>query len=463
MSAAMSNLPIAVVGAGPVGLAAAAHLIERGLEVRVYEAGPTVGASVLDWRHVRIFTPWRYCIDAAARALLERSGWAMPPEEDLPTGAELHDRYLRPLAETPELARAIETDSRVEAIARHGIDKLASRGRGGRPFRLRIRQPDGGIRHDLARAVIDASGTWTQPNPLGGDGLAAVGERAHADLIAYGVPDVLGRDRVLHAGRHTLVVGAGYSAATVLLDLEKLARQEPATAITWVVRGTSLARVYGGGADDELPARGAIGGRLKELVERHAIELVSGFSATAVEAVARRVALVGETDHGPRRIGPADRIVAATGQRSDLAMTRELRLELDPWLESVRALGPMIDPNLHSCGSVEPHGYRELAHPEPDFYTVGVKSYGRAPTFLLPTGYEQARSVAAAIAGDFAAAAHVQLVLPATGICQAPDDLGASDQGCCGGPPPAGIDGCCVADVAARAADKAGCGCGPTG
>ena len=100
-------------------------------------------------------------------------------------------------------------------------------------------------------------------------------------------------------------------------------------------------------------------------------------------------------------------------------MTRELRLELDPWLESVKALGPLIDPNLHSCGSVSPHGYRELGHPEPGFYTIGVKSYGRAPTFLLLTGYEQARSVAAAIAGDLAAAEDVQLVLPETGVCQA--------------------------------------------
>ena len=154
----------------------------------------------------------------------------------------------------------------------------------------------------------------------------------------------------------------------------------------------------------------------------------------------------------------------ATGQRPDLTMTRELRLELDPWLESVKALGPMIDPNLHSCGSVEPHGYRELAHPEPDFYTIGVKSYGRAPTFLLLTGYEQARSVAAAIAGDLTAAESVQLVLPDTGVCQVPVEIvDASAQGCCGGPPPVRTEGCCVADVTARAAGQAGCGCGPGG
>ena len=460
----MTNLPVAVIGAGPIGLAAAAHLIARGLNVRVYEAGATVGASVLDWRHVRVFSPWKYNIDPAARTILTRRGWTMPPEDDLPTGGELYDFYLRPLAETPELARVIETNARVEAVARQGIDKVASRGRERRPFRLHIRQSGGSIRHNLARAVIDASGTWTQPNPLGGDGLPAAGERKHADRIAYGMPDVLDRDRLLYAGRRTLVVGAGYSAANVLLDLAELARQETGTAITWVVRGTSLTRVYGGGDADGLPARGALGGRLRQLVQSGAIDLVTGFAVTAVEADGARVALAGETDRGLRRIGPADRIVAATGQRPDLAMTRELRLELDPWLESTKALGPMIDPNLHSCGTVPPHGYRERAHPEPDFYTVGVKSYGRAPTFLLLTGYEQARSVAAAIAGDLTAAADVQLVLPETGVCQEPDEEDSvRGQGCCGGPAPSASAGCCVADVAAKAAGATGCGCGPAG
>lgn len=460
----MTNLPVAVIGAGPVGLAAAAHLIACGLDVRVYEAGATVGASVLDWRHVRVFSPWKYNIDAAARTILTRRGWTMPPKEDLPTGGELYDLYLRPLAETPELARVIETNARVEAVARQSIDKVASRGRASRPFRLHIRQSGGSIRYDLARAVIDASGTWTQPNPLGADGLPAIGERKHADRVAYGMPDVLERDRPLYAGRRTLVVGAGYSAANVLLDLAALARHEAETAITWVVRGVSLARVYGGGDADGLPARGALGGHLRQLVQNGTIDLVAGFAITAVEADGERIALVGETDQGLRRIGPADRIVAATGQRPDLAMTRELRLELDPWLESAKALGPMIDPNLHSCGTVEPHGYRELAHPEPDFYTIGVKSYGRAPTFLLLTGYEQARSVTAAIAGDLAAAESVHLVLPETGICEAgPVDLGGKAAGCCGGPPPVTADGCCVADVAAKAAGGAGCGCGRAG
>lgn len=455
----MTELPVAVIGAGPVGLAAAAHLTGRGLPVRVYEAGPTVGASILDWSHVRVFTPWKYNLDAAAQALLARHGWMMPPEDDLPTGAALYEQYLRPLAETPELAQAIETGARVEAISRLGIDKVASSGRSDRPFRLRIGLADGGGRHDLARAVIDASGTWTHPNPIGGDGLLAAGERDHADRITYGMPDVLGRDRAAYAGRHTVVIGAGYSAANVLLDLVRLAADVPETAITWVVRGTNLVRVYGGGLADQLPARGALGWRLRECVEAGAIDLVLGFAATAVEATDGRLGLVGNTGSGPRRLDPADRIVVATGQRPDLAMTRELRLELDPWLESVKALGPLIDPNLHSCGSVSPHGYRELGHPEPGFYTIGVKSYGRAPTFLLLTGYEQARSVAAAIAGDLVAAGDVNLVLPETGICQ---DQGVGEDGaasCCGGPAPVEIAACCKADAVAKAVGRAGYGC----
>ena len=171
---------------------------------------------------------------------------------------------------------------------------------------------------------------------------------------------------------------------------------------------------------------------------------------------------VSERGDDPRILGPVDRIIVCTGQRPDLSLTRELRLDLDPWLESARALGPMIDPNLHSCGSVPPHGYKQLAHPEPGYFAVGIKSYGRAPTFLMATGYEQVRSVAAHLAGDEAAANDVRLVLPETGVCStnlAPSI--AANEGCCGGPAPAEADACCVEDAAAKASGEAGCGCGP--
>jgi thioredoxin reductase len=430
-----SNLPVAVIGAGPVGLAAAAHLIARGVPVRVYEAGETVGANVRDWGHVRLFSPWKYNIDAAARALLKTHGWQEPPEDAMPTGLDLYESYLKPLAATPEMAEIIETRTRVRAITRQGADKVLSRGRGDKPFVLAVENGDGAIRRDHARAVIDASGTWTSPNPLGAGGIAAEGEAENRAFITYGIPDVLGRDRDAHAGKTTLVVGAGHSAANVLLDLARLAERDPRTVIVWATRGENLTRVYGGGQADGLPARGELGANLKGLVDGGRVTLVAGFGATRIRKEGHQVVVAGETSSGLRELGPVDRVVVTTGQRPDLTLTRELRLDLDPWLESSRALGPLIDPNLHSCGSVPPHGHRELAHPEPNFYTVGIKSYGRAPTFLMLTGYEQVRSVAAAIAGDRAAADDLNLVLPETGVCSTirPRATGAA-AGCCGAP-----------------------------
>ena len=267
------------------------------------------------------------------------------------------------------------------------------------------------------------------------------------------------RDRTTYAGRTTLVLGAGHSAANVLLDLARLAEREPATTLMWVTRGTDLSRVYGGGAADKLAERGALGSKLRALVDSGRVTLVTGCAVTGVRAEGKHVILEGETAAGRRLLGPVDRIVAATGQRPDLALTRELRLELDPWLESAKALGPLIDPNLHSCGTVYPHGHRELSHPEPGFYTAGIKSYGRAPTSLMTTGYEQVRSIVAALAGDMAAADAVQLALPETGVCSTarPND-GA---GCCGGAAPADVEACCVLDAYEKATTGQGCGCGP--
>ena len=458
-TAPLDFLPVAVIGGGPVGLAAAAHLLARRLPVKLYEAGPTVGANMRDWGHVRVFTPWRYCVDPAATKLLEGQDWRMPPADYFPTGDEIVSDYLEPLAATPELAAVIETGARVTAISRQGIDKVVSRNREERPFVLSIKTVDG-IRRELARAVIDASGTWATPNPLGANGLLADGELDFADRIAYGIPDVLARDREHYAGRTTLVVGAGHSAANALLDLNQLAEIEPATAAIWTTRSTNLVRIYGGGDADQLPARGELGTDTRDLVESGRVPLASGFSILALREEGGRIFVEGETVEGNETIGPVDRIITATGQRPDLSLTRELRLDLDPWLESTKALGPLIDPNEHSCGSVPPHGHRQLAHLEPGFYTVGIKSYGRAPTFLLLTGYEQVRSIAAALAGDLADADSVQLVLPETGVCTTTFSVEGTATECCGGPAPNKADACCVADAVAKDEGKAGCGCG---
>ena len=414
---AVNGLPVAVIGGGPVGLAAAAHLLTRGLPVKLYEAGQTVGTNVLDWSHVRLFSPWRFNIDEASRSILREQGWQEPPPDDLPTGRELYDAYLAPLGTILMDRATIETRAQVRSISRRGIDKVVSRNRASYLFALAVNAVSTGERIDLARAVIDASGTWQNPNPLGASGMPTPGELEAAAFISYGIPDVLHAARRQYAGKHTLVVGGGHSAATVLIDIARLAEEDELTRITWAVRNRNLMRVFGGGEADQLPARGKLGEDLKRLIEDRRLRLVTGFATERIDRIGRGVSVRGNTDAGPVTLGPVDRIVVVTGQRPDLILTRELRLDLDPWLESPRALGPAIDPNVHSCGSVPPHGYRELTHPEPNYFTVGIKSYGRAPTFLMATGFEQVRSVAAYLAGDRAAAEDVRLVLPETGVC----------------------------------------------
>ena len=425
--------PVVVIGAGPVGLAAAAHLAERGLDFVVLESGPSVAAAIEEWRHVKLFSPWRYDIDSAARRLLERSGWIEPDLATLPTGGDLIDAYLAPLTKTPELNDRIRYNTQVTAVTRVGFDRIRTTGREAAPFLIRL--ADGS--ELLASAVIDAAGTWRKPNVLGGSGIPARGETEAAEGIAHALPDVLGVDRDRFAGRRTAVVGAGHSAATTLLDLGQLADEVPGTEVVWVVRGTDQARTYGGGDADELPARGALGSRLKKLVQSGRVELVSSFRIESISRADGKVRLTS----GEREV-VADTVVNSTGFRPDHDMVSELRLDLDPIMGSTRALAPLIDPNKHSCGTVPPHGVDELAHPEPGYYAVGAKSYGRAPTFLLATGYEQARSVVAALAGDWEAARDVQLDLPETGVCSSNLAYGgtADESGGCCGPAPQAVE-----------------------
>lgn len=422
------NLPVAVIGAGPVGLAAAVHLLARGLPVKLYESAAAPAAHVRAWGHVKLFSPWVYNIDRQAQALLEKTGWQAPLPLAYPTGAQLHDLYLKPLADTPELRAVIETDARVVAISRAGHDKMKSAGRETAPFVLAIRKGDGSQREDLARAVIDASGTWSQPSPIGSHGLRVPGEAAHGGRIAYGIPDILGRDIDIYADKRVLVIGAGHSAANVLLDLAQLAGRAPYTKIVWAVRGGSLKRLFGGGENDKLEARGALGRALENLVATGGLDLHMRSTVMRIDAIGAGLAVTLQQPTGAGETIEVDRIIVATGQRPDLDMLRELRLDLDAATESPRALAPLIDPNVHSCGTVRPHGHRELAQPEAGFYLAGIKSYGRAPTFLMATGYEQVRSIAAALAGDMAAADDVQLDLPETGVCSS--DL-QEDGGCC--------------------------------
>jgi len=406
------HLPIAVIGSGPVGLAAAAQLLERGLDPLVLEAGDEVAAGVASWGHVQLFSPWKFSVDEAARRLLADTGWVEPESDDHPTGAELRERYLLPLAATDELAPRIRTGARVVGVTRRATDKMKDARRDEQPFELVV-EADGRREHVLAAAVIDASGSLSEQNPVGSAGIPAIGEEQLADRIAYGVPDVRAeRDR--YAGRRVLVVGAGHSAMNVLQDLVALRREAPGTRVIWAVRRAADDQLFGGGKRDGLPARAALGQAVEALAQAGEIELRYGVRIEALEQTAEGVVAI----HGEGAIGPVDEIVAATGFRPDLGMLREVRLALDSSVEAPTELAPLIDPNVHSCGSVPPHGERELSHPEPGFYIAGMKSYGRAPTFLMLTGYEQVRSIAAALDGDREAADRVELLLPETGVCK---------------------------------------------
>ena len=447
---------VAIIGAGPVGLAAAAHVLERGLTPIVLEAGSDAGHAVRQWGHVQLFSPWEYNVDRAAERLLAATGWNSPEPGQYPTGNELVERYLEPLASKTALASHIHTSSRVTDISRVGFDKLKSKGREAAPFELRYQNGQGpkSLRSD---AVIDASGTWHSPNPAGANGLRAIGETQAADRIAYGMPDVLGKDRARYAGKTVAVLGAGHSAIGTLTDLARLATEVPETRPVWLLRGNDPARAFGGGANDKLAARGELGAAFAALVAAGRITVESEFRVSHLAASGPRLTVATGAGSCCRQL-VVDQLIVATGFRPDLDFVRELRIQLDPAIECPDELAPLIDPNEHSCGTVRPHGARELAQAEPGFYFAGMKSYGRAPTFLMLTGYEQVRSISAELAGDHEAAARVELVLPETGVCSRADAPGASQ--CCGGPAPSAVDACCADDANARQQGKTGCGCG---
>ncbi|HEX8031528.1 MAG TPA: NAD(P)-binding domain-containing protein, partial [Vicinamibacterales bacterium] len=227
--------PVAIIGGGPVGVTAAAHLAVRQIPFVLLESGAAVGSAVKEWAHVRMFSPWKYAVDSTAAGLLGDTGWQHPPANELPTGADLIDRYVTPLAQHPSIAPRLRLEARVTSISRKDMDKVRSKGRDRQPFELRLE--DG--TSILAGAVIDASGTWRSPNPLGSSGLAAPGEAEVKDRVTYGIPDVLQRDRARYTNKTVAVAGSGHSAFNVILDLLTLAKAEPLTRIVWLVRRDS--------------------------------------------------------------------------------------------------------------------------------------------------------------------------------------------------------------------------------
>ena len=399
-------LPVVVIGAGPVGLAAAARLIERGLAPLVLERGEAAGAAVSAWGHVRLFSPWSYNVDAAARVLLEQSGWRAPPSDELPTGDDLVRAYLAPLAAHGSLAPRIVRQARVTAVSRLGLDKLGSADRDRTPFIVVWKDGRGAEHRTEARAVIDASGTWTRRTRWASTGCrfpASASGRPHRLRRS---PTCSARAAADYAGRRVLVVGGGHSAINVRARPDAAAgagagdeghlgvapeRHRPAARRRpqRPVAGARRARARGQASRSTAGAAGAaraLRGRARS--RRTTAELL-------VEAQRRRAP-------GGRSL--VDRIVVATGSGRTSAMLRELRLARSGRRGAAGArAADRPEPAFLRHGAAA----RRIAssrHPEPGFYIVGMKSYGRAPTFLMATGYEQVRSVVAEIAGDHDAA-----------------------------------------------------------
>ena len=410
------NNTVIVIGAGPVGLAAAAHLIAQKLNPIVLEKGKHAGHAVSQWGHVKLFSPWKYVFDKQVLTLLDKTDWLAPENDGLPTGKSIVDDYLTPASKTAELASVIRYNSEVIAVSKQGHAKSSSTNRSDARYSVHVRTGNGDINIMYAHAVIDASGTWGYPNPIGLDGLPVPGEIENKSSIVYGIENALGQAQSLYAGKHTLVLGGGHSAINVALDLLTLQQQYPATKITWGLRTNKLEKLLGGGINDELPARGKLGLAAKEAVDKEQLSLLAPFEITRIDKAADKLKITAIIENSTSTFH-VDRIIVAAGFRPNLDMLRELRLSIDDIVEAPKELAPLIDPNLHSCGSVPPHGFSELSHPDDNFFIVGMKAYGRAPTFLMLTGYEQVRSIAAKLAGDLESAKRVELVLPKTGVC----------------------------------------------
>jgi thioredoxin reductase len=411
-----SKLPVAIIGGGPVGLAAAAHLAKRAIPFILLEAGTKIGANLLTWGHVRLFSPWQYNVDKAANDLLNANGWIHPDLKGLPTGQELVEHYLQPLSMVPEIKPYVHLDTKVISIGRKGLDKMKTANREHAPFIIHTER-NAEYKSFEAKAVIDAAGTWGHPNPAVSSGIWLPEEKSLQEKIYYGIPDITGKEKQRYANKRIAVVGGGHSAINALLDLAKLKETYSETEIVWIMRRQRVEDAYGGEEKDALEARGLLGSKIHHLVENGQVKVITPFRIESVKKSEKGIKLIGSQNGNQRSLDGIEEMIVNTGSRPDFSIINELRTSIDTATESVGALAPLIDPNIHSCGTVRPHGEKELRQPEKDFYIVGAKSYGRAPTFLMATGYEQVRSVAAYLSGDLDGAEKVELDLPETGVC----------------------------------------------
>ncbi|MGH9183356.1 MAG: NAD(P)-binding protein [Acidimicrobiales bacterium] len=393
---------VAILGAGPIGLEAALAAADAGRPFTVYEAAPHAGGHVRRWGHVPLFTSWARNVSPRMRRHLEAAGAGVPGGPECPTGHQLARSLLDPLAALPEVAPHLRLGARVEAVGRQDLlkhEEIATPARAERPFRLLVRDRSG--REDLASAdvVLDCTGTYGRPNAVGDGGIPALGERALGEEIHRALPD-LDADGRRWAGRTTLLVGAGHSAQTAALGLAGLAGRAPGTRVVWAVR--SAAPTWGAVPHDPLPERAALVERAGALAggEEPAVELRTG---VVVERLARhdgRVAVTLRGDGGTEEV-VVDRVLALTGFVGDHDLYRQLQVhECYATAAPIQLAAALLGEGAGDCLDQTSQGVDTLRNPEPNFFILGVKSYGRNNLFLMSVGWGQVEEVFAALSGD---------------------------------------------------------------
>jgi hypothetical protein len=396
---------IALLGAGPVGLEAALYAAVLKLPFTVFERG-RVGEHLHQWGHVRLFSPFGMNSTPLGRSRLraEQPRADLPGDADILTGREHLAAYLEPLARSALLREQVRTETAVLHVGRKGFLKEDSPGdgrRGRQPFRLFLRK---GGRESVEEAdvVLDCTGTYGRPRWLGEGGIPALGELSARPHIAGGLEDVLGERRSVYADRTTLVVGGGYSAASTVCALAALGERHPATWVIWLARGAGtqpIRRLV----NDPLKERDQLAVRANMLATRGDAN-VEFHAPVAVEAVECAGADRGFTVRGVCGGRPAawqaDRLIANVGSTPDTELYRELQVQEDcAWL-GPPGVAAALSGQAGPVGLSPPQGADALRHPEPNFFILGAKSYGRNSSFLLRTGFEQVREVFSAIVNN---------------------------------------------------------------
>jgi hypothetical protein len=393
----MNSPRIAILGAGPIGLEAALAAAEAGFEFTVFEAAADIAGNVRSWGHVQLFTPWSLNVSPRARARLAELGREPPSGTECPTGADLVELVFEPIAGLADIGPHLRLRTRVLEIGRDGMlknDEIGTGARSEKPFRLLVRDADGGEGLEYADVVLDCTGTYDNPNALGTGGVAAPGESAAGEYIIRRIPDfetpLLTDSAAGWGGRRILLVGAGHSAQTVACDLVGLVERVPETTVVWAIRTDRP--TFGALEDDPLPARDALVKRSLALAlgEGSPFDVRLGRSVDALEASPDGIVVSLRKADGAIEQVSVDRIISLTGSVGDARMYRQLQVH-ECWATSgpMKLAAALLASSSADCLTQESQGVETLKNPEPNFYILGSKSYGRNSTFLLRVGWEQ--------------------------------------------------------------------------